>query len=82
MSGESESEEVGPIAHHNVAVLQTRDRAEMDTIVGTPALRGLIWRRLDDTHALVDPTAVLALNERLVAIGVNATVGELHASEA
>lgn len=82
MSAESESEEVGPIAHHNVAVLQTRDRAEMDTIVGTPALRGLVWRRLDDTHALVDPTAVLTLYERLEVVGISATVGELHESEA
>lgn len=77
MSGESDSEGMGPIAHHNVVVLTTRGEAEMDTIVASPELRGLIWRRLDETHALVDPTAVMLIYERLESVGISASVGEL-----
>lgn len=81
VSGENDSEGIEPIAHHNVVVLTTRGVAEMDTIVASPALRGLIWRRLDSTHALVDPTAVMLIFERLESVGISASVGELPPAE-
>lgn len=77
MSEENAAEEREPIAHQNVVVLTTHDAAEMDVLVENPAFRGLIWRRLDATHALVDPTAIMTIFERLEAAGVSASVGEL-----
>lgn len=77
MSAENEAEEKEPIAHQNVVVLMTQDGAGMDTLVDNPEFRGLIWRRLDATHALVDPTATMTMFERLEAAGIAASVGEL-----
>lgn len=77
MSGESDSEGREPIAHHNVVVLTTRGAAEMDTIVASAELRGLVWRRLDATHALIDPTAVMTIFERLESVGISASIGEI-----
>lgn len=77
MSAENEAEEKEPIAHQNVVVLTTENAAGMDTLVDNPEFRGLIWRRLDATHALVDPTATMTMFERLEEAGISASVGEL-----
>lgn len=77
MSAETTAEEKEPISHQNVVVLTTKNGAQMDTLVDDPEFRGLIWRRLDATHALVDPTATKTMFERLEAAGIPASVGEL-----
>lgn len=77
VSAEKEANDKEPIAHQNVVVITTEDAAEMDVLVDDPQFRGLIWRRLDATHALVDPTAALTMFERLNAAGISASVGEL-----
>lgn len=77
MSEENAAEDREPIAHQNVVVLTTQDAAELDALVENPEFRGLIWRRLDATHALADPTAIMTIFERLEAAGISASVGEL-----
>ncbi len=77
MSTPNEEEEREPIAHHNVVVLSTGNADEMDALISMPSLRGLIWRRLDDTYALVDPTAINLIHERLASVNISVTVGEL-----
>jgi len=59
-----ESRESSPIAHRNLAVIETEDKAEMDRLFEVRALRHLLWLRLGATRALVDPEAI----EELVSI--------------
>lgn len=67
----------GPVAHTNVALFTARSADELDKIVAQPDLRGLIWHRLDETRALVDPTSVRLFYERMVSLGFAVSVGEL-----
>lgn len=53
------------VAHHNVAVLTTTDKTTMDEIVGRAELRSLVWKRLDDTRALVDTGRIQLLIRRM-----------------
>lgn len=53
------------VAHHNLAILVAADDATMDEVLQIPELRALIWRRLDDTRALVDPERLATLRKRL-----------------
>ena len=53
------------VAHHNVAVLTTVDKITMDEVAGRAELRSLVWKRLDDTHALVDTARIQLLIRRM-----------------
>ncbi len=53
------------VAHHNLAILVAADDATMDEVLQIPELRALVWRRLDDTRALVDPERLATLRKRL-----------------
>lgn len=57
------------VAHHNVAVLTTVDKITLDEILGKAELRSLIWKRLDDTHALVDSERIQLLIRRMKTAG-------------
>jgi hypothetical protein len=53
------------VAHHNLAIIVAADDATMDEVLQIPELRALIWRRLDETRALVDPERIASLRKRL-----------------
>lgn len=74
---ETTSGTAGPVAHNNVALFTARSAEELERVVAHPELRGLVWHRLDETHALVDPTSVRLFHERLAALGIALRVGEL-----
>ena len=57
------------IAHHNLTLMTTDDRVNMERFLNEPGIRGLIWKRLDDTHALVDTERAAVLIERLKKLG-------------
>ncbi len=57
--------DAGYVAHHNVAVISAQDKKTLDAIYKAAGTRALIWKRLDDTHAIVDPTRVSTLVRRL-----------------
>ena len=42
------------VAHHNVTLMTTDDKVSMDAVLADPVVRSIVWKRLDDTHALVD----------------------------
>ena len=63
------NEHTGSVAHHNVAVVTTRDKVTMDAILGYAEIRALVWKRLDATHAIVDADRVRTLMKRLKEIG-------------
>lgn len=65
-----------PIAHTNVVLFRARSHAELDRIVAREELRGLVWRRLDATRALIDSTMARVFFERLEALGFQAAVGD------
>jgi hypothetical protein len=62
-------EHTGYVAHHNVAVLTTEDKTMLDAMLSRPEIRGLVWKRLDDVHALVDTERLQQLIQRLRALG-------------
>lgn len=66
----------GHVAHHNVAVLTTDEKTILDAMLARPEIRGLVWKRLDDRHALVDTEHIQQLIERLRAIGHSARFSE------
>lgn len=66
-----------PIAHTNVLLFRARSSDELDRIVQKEELRGLIWRRLDATRALVDSTMARVFFERLEALGFHASIGDI-----
>lgn len=79
MSSEGTQEQVtSPIAHRNVALLRAQSAEDMDTVMGSDRVRGLIWKRLDETTAVVDPTMVRTLLRRLDEMGVRAAVRSPH----
>ena len=80
MEEESTSETAGPVAHNNVALFTVRSSSVMDRLLSEPGLRGLIWHRLDATRAIVDPTSVGLLHERLRSLGISVSVGDLSFS--
>lgn len=57
------------VAHHNLAVLSTEDAATLDELLSRSEVRALIWKRLDERHALVDTERIQLLIRRLKAIG-------------
>ena len=57
------------IKHHNVAVLTVPDKETLDELVAQANVRSLIWKRLDDTRALVDSGRVELLRRRLSTMG-------------
>jgi hypothetical protein len=67
-----------PISHFHVALLDLEDAGRMDAVLARPELRGLIWKRLDATRALVDPGRVHTLQARLTAAGVPARLSGLR----
>ena len=59
----------GHVAHHNLTVMTTDDAATMEAFLARPDVRALVWKRLDDTHALVDTEQVSVLVGRLKQLG-------------
>lgn len=59
----------GYVAHHNVAVLTADDKTMLDAMLSRPEIRSLVWKRLDDVHALVDTEHMQQLIQRLRALG-------------
>ena len=59
------------IAHHNVALLRTREPGGVDAILADPEIRGIVWMRLDDRRALVDPERIGRLRRRLLKLGLH-----------
>lgn len=57
------------VAHHNLAVLTTEDASTMDALLSRSEVRALVWRRLDETHALVDTERIQLLIRRLKSVG-------------
>lgn len=53
------------IAHENVCLLELENAKDMDALMAAPAVRAIVWTRLDKTRALVDSTRVHDLIERL-----------------
>ncbi|TVQ98075.1 MAG: hypothetical protein EA398_13745 [Deltaproteobacteria bacterium] len=64
------------VAHHNVALLRTRDAGGIDALLADDELRGLIWYRIDDRSALVDPERIGRLRRRLLKIGLHPLFAE------
>jgi hypothetical protein len=62
-------ENPGHVAHHNVAVMTTEDKTMLDAMLSRPEIRPLVWKRLDDTHALVDTEHRQQLLARLRGLG-------------
>jgi hypothetical protein len=60
----------GPVAHYNVTLLMLNDRATLDALMVNPEIRSLIWTRLDETRALVDPDRLRLLRDRLRKLGI------------
>lgn len=79
MSSEGMPEQVdSPVAHRNVALLRAQSAEEMEAIVESERLRGLVWKRLDPCTAVVDPTMVRTLLRRLDEMGIRAGVRSPH----
>lgn len=57
------------VAHHNLAVLSTEDATTLDELLSRSEIRSLVWKRLDETHALVDTERIQLLIRRLKAVG-------------
>jgi len=57
------------VAHHNVVVLRTPDPATMDELLSRTDVRGLVWKRLDETRALVDVERLALVRKRLTEQG-------------
>lgn len=53
------------IAHENVCLLELESPKDLDKLMATPSVRAIVWTRLDKTRALVDPTRVHDLIDRL-----------------
>lgn len=64
------------VAHHNVALLRTREAGGIDALLADPEMRGLIWHRIDDRNALVDPERVSRLRRRLLKLGLHPLFAE------
>ena len=62
-------ETAGHVAHHNVTVLTAEDATTLEVFLSRPEIRSLIWKRLDDTRALVDTARVHILARRLRDLG-------------
>ena len=62
-----------PIAHHNLAVIETADRATMESLRAEPSFRGVVWIELTPTRPLVDPQAVPDVVETLRKQGIAPT---------
>lgn len=62
--------QAGPVSHRNVALLVLEDGSQLDTWLERPEIRSLIWKRLDATHAIVDPERIAVLARRLRESGV------------
>lgn len=63
-------EKPGHVAHYNVTLLSLNDKGALDALMHNPETRALIWTRLDDHRALVDPDRVRLLRERLRKFGL------------
>lgn len=57
------------VAHHHVVVLTTPDAATLDALLERPDVRGLVWKRLDETRALVDAERMALVRKRLTEQG-------------
>lgn len=68
-SGEERALHEQVVAHHNVVLLRTREPGGVDALLADPEMRGMIWMRLDDRQALVDPSRVGRLRSRLTRLG-------------
>ena len=66
----SASTESSPIAHRNLAVIETEDEATLDRLFSASPLRHLLWLRLGATRALTDPEAIDQLVEYLEKSGL------------
>lgn len=58
------------IAHENVCLLELGSKEALDSLIVEPSIRPIIWTRLDETRALVDPTGVHDLLQRLEKLNV------------
>ena len=63
----SESTETSPIAHRNLAVIETDSEATLNHLIADGSLHALVWLRLGPTRALIDPEAVAELVQHLEA---------------
>jgi len=63
------AEQPGHVAHHNVAVLTAEDGTTMDAMLGRAEIRALVWKRLDERHAVVDSERLQLLISRLKTLG-------------
>ena len=62
-----------PVAHHNLAVIETADRATMERLKAEPSFYSVVWIELTPTRALVDPQAVTGVVETLRKQGIAPT---------
>lgn len=70
-----------PIAHHNLAVIETTDRATMERLRTDPVFRGVVWIELTPTRALVDPQAMPEVVETLRKQGLAPTYSTILTTE-
>ena len=75
----ADQEEASHVAHHNLTLLTTDDKASMEAFLMEPRIRALVWKRLDDTHALVDSERVQLLARRLKRLGYSPRFARLSA---
>ena len=66
------------IAHHNLTLMTTDDDVSMERFLSEPGIRGLIWKRLDKTRALVDTDRLSYLIARLKKLGYSPLFSRLN----